>query len=133
MNGDSIPEATAQTYLATEDARYSIAVIIDSCLGFSDENNIITSNDSPLARSFAVFPNPLNNNKELNISFENEYMGEYNVNVYSLNGRRILTEKFNKTGTQEAQIINLTNAIEGLYLVRVTTGNQSTQIKVLIE
>jgi len=133
INGDSIPNATEQTYLAVEDAIYSVAVLIDNCIAFSKSNNIVTSNDSPLARSFSVFPNPLNNNKELNISFENEQFGEYNVEVYSLNGSKILAKKFNKIGTKEAQVINLENAIEGLYLVRVTSGNQSTQIKVLIE
>ncbi|WMN12138.1 PKD domain-containing protein [Marivirga salinae] len=133
MDGDTIPNATEQTYLAVEDAQYSVAVIINNCLGFSDGNNIITSNDSPLARSFSVFPNPLKNSKELNISFENEYIGDYSVEVYSLKGSKILSKKFNKLGIQEAKEMNLNNAIEGLYLVRVTTGNQSTQIKVLIE
>ena len=133
MNGDSIPDAIEQTYLATEDAEYSVAVIIDNCLGFSDDNNIITSSDTPLARSFSVFPNPLNKNKGLNISFENEFLGDYKVEVYSLNGRRILSEKFNKVSSREVQEIDLKKAMEGLYLVRVTTGNQSTQIKFLIE
>lgn len=133
MDGDTIPDATEQTYLAVEDAQYSVAVMIDNCVGFSDLNEIITSNDSPLARSFSVFPNPLNNSKELNIYFENEYLGEYSVEVYSLDGRRILSDKLTKKGIQVAQKISLNNVIEGLYLVRVTTGNQSTQIKVLIE
>jgi PKD repeat protein len=133
INGDSIPQANEQTYLAVEDARYSVAILIDNCIGFSDDSNIITSNDSPLARSFSVFPNPLDTNGELNISFENEYLGIYSVDVYSLNGRKIISEEFDKTAKEEAQVINLKSANEGLYLVRVRTGNQSTQIKVLIE
>jgi len=133
MNGDTIPGATEQTYLATEDARYAVYVIIDNCLGFSNDDFIITANDSPLARSFSAFPNPLNNNKELNISFENEFIGEYKLEIYGLNGSRILSENFNKLGTQESRVINLETATEGLYLVRVTTGNQSTQVKVLVE
>ncbi|ADR22152.1 hypothetical protein MATR_02100 [Marivirga tractuosa] len=133
LNGDSIPDATEQTYLAIEDGQYYVAVLVENCVGFSNVDNIITSNDSPLARSFSAFPNPLNKNRALNISFENEYLGDYNVEVYSLNGRRIFSEKFNKVSTQEVQEIDLKKAIEGLYLVRVTTGSQSTQIKVLIE
>jgi PKD repeat protein len=133
QNGDSISGATEQTYLAVEDAQYTVAVNIDNCIGFSTGSNIITSNDSPLSRSFSAYPNPLSNSTELSISFENEYLGEYSVEVYSLNGRRVLSEKFNKISNQEAKGINLQNASEGLYLVRVVTGNQSTQIKVLIE
>ncbi|WP_296620979.1 PKD domain-containing protein [Marivirga sp.] len=133
INGDSISNATEQTYLAVEDAQYSVAVLIDNCVAFSSSNNIITSNNSPLSKSFSAFPNPLKNNKELNISFENEYLGQYNVEVYSLNGSLILSEKFNKISQEEKQTIKLNQANEGLYLVKVRTGNQSTQIKILLE
>jgi len=127
-----IEGATEKTLSTQNSGNYKVAVTIDGCLGIS-ENSIVTSNDSPLEKSFSVFPNPLKNGKELNISFENEYLGEYNIEVYSLNGRRILSEKFNKTRNQETQEINLKNVIDGLYLVRVTTGNQSTQMKILVE
>lgn len=133
MNGDTIPDATEQTFLAVEDAQYSIAVIINDCLGVSEGNNIITSNDSPLTRSFSAYPNPLNKSKELNISFENEYLGGYNVEMYDLNGRVILSVKFNKINSFEKQTLKLNDVNKGLYLIRVTTGSQSTQTKVLVE
>ncbi|WP_375579422.1 PKD domain-containing protein [Marivirga tractuosa] len=130
---DAIIEGAREKTLLTESSgNYKVAVTIDGCQGIS-ENSIVTSNDSPLAKSFSVFPNPLNNERELNISFTNEYLGEYNVEVYSLKGQQILTEKFNKVDQKEEQIINFNEAKEGLYLIRISTGKQSTQMKVLIE
>ncbi|HET8859829.1 PKD domain-containing protein [Marivirga sp.] len=133
LAGDSIPGATERAYLAEEQGFYSVAVKIESCVGFSNSNNVITSNDSPLTRSFTAFPNPLKDNKELNISFENEYIGKYHVEIYSLNGRKIFSQHFNKHAQKEENAISLNNTEKGLYLVRVSTGKQSTQMKIVIE
>jgi hypothetical protein len=127
-----VEEATEQTLIVQNSGNYKVAVVINGCEGIS-ENTIVTSNNSPLAQSFSLFPNPIQQNNAFTISFENDYLGEYFVEIYNLSGAQILAKKFNKISTEEVQLLSLQNAIDGLYLVRVTTGSQSTQVKVLIE
>jgi len=130
--GEIVADAIEQELVVEKSGGYEVAVIIDGCEGLS-ENTVITSTESPLANSFSVYPNPMDQSKELNIAFENEYFGQYTIEVYSLTGRTILTENFKKNSKKETRLINLRGTSEGLYLIRVTTGDQSTQIKVLVE
>ncbi|SMG43136.1 Por secretion system C-terminal sorting domain-containing protein [Marivirga sericea] len=127
-----VPDATEQTLVVESTGNYKVAVVINGCEGLS-ENTIVTSNESPLAQSFSVFPNPLKHNNAFTISFENDFLGEYSVEIYSLSGAQVLTKKFTKVNKREEKSIRFPNAIESLYLVRLTTGNQSTQLKVLVE
>ncbi len=133
LESDSIIGATEQTYLATEDGRYTVAVNIDGCTGYSLTENIITANDSPLNRSLIIFPNPVNENNHLKISFKNDYMGSYEVTVYNVTGGIISKQSFHKNEAKEEAEISLNNIGKGLYMINISAGSSSTQRKIIIE
>ncbi len=131
--GDTIPGATEQTYLATEDGAYTVAVLINQCLGFSNAASIITSNNSALSRSLNIYPNPANQQTSLNISFTNEYIGEYEVTIYNISGALLKQELFTKNEAEVKSEISLKSIEKGLYIVNIKTGGSTTQRKIVIE
>ncbi len=72
-----------------------------------------------------VFPNPTMG--EVNIQLENPYM-ELFVDVYSINGRKLFTEKVKNTSQVKLQI---THYPKGVYLMKIHTGKNEQIIKVI--
>ncbi|WKK86855.1 T9SS type A sorting domain-containing protein [Marivirga arenosa] len=111
---------------------YKVSVLINGCEGIS-ENITVLSNDSPLNTSFIAFPNPIDGAKELNYSFENKIFGSYLVTIHSIDEKKILSKRFNKNRYHEKKSIDLKGIESGLYFIKIQSGNQQTQRKIIIE
>lgn len=129
---DSIPGASERTFISSETAVYSVAVMIDGCIGFSN-SGIITSNSSALNESLKIYPNPISGNNNLKIAFESEYIGEYDIAIQSLTGATVKTYSFNKKQAKEDKEISVANMGKGLYIININIGDNSTQRKIIIE
>ncbi len=89
-------------------------------------NNVDTK-DAPLN----IYPNPAQN--YFIISFENEINEDYQVNIYSLDGKLISTQKFNTNGlTNIEQRIDIQRIAKGSYVVEIETGGNRRVGKVTI-
>jgi len=133
ISGDSIPNATEQTYLASVEGSYSVAVKIDGCIGFSSTENIITANNSAINKSFMLYPNPSKRGKEITFSFENEYLGEYDVKIMNLLGKVVFNKSKKKNSSATTQGISTQNLRSGIYILKVKTGSTFAQRKFIIE
>lgn len=129
---DSIQNATEQVYISSETGVYSVAVVKDGCLGFSI-SDVITSNLSPLEESLKIFPNPVNKQGSLTISFINEYIGRYEVSLYNLSGALLKRIELSKNGNEETTELSIGGLAKGLYLINIHTGESITQRKIVIE
>lgn len=132
QGADSIPGATERTFISSETAVYSVAVMIDGCTAFSNPG-IITSSKSAFNQSLRIYPNPINGNSNLNISFENDYVGQYEVRIQNLTGATVKTYSFDKNQTKENKEISVENLDKGLYIINVHIGGNSSQRKIIIE
>ncbi|WP_051336186.1 glycoside hydrolase family 9 protein [Aquimarina latercula] len=73
--------------------------------------------------SVKIFPNP--SSSILNIKFPTD-IASSNIEIYSLRGKKVLSKKINTTSSS----IDISNLTTGLYLVKVTTKNQSYTTKI---
>ncbi|WNB18137.1 PKD domain-containing protein [Marivirga arenosa] len=127
-----LPDATSQSIMVQNSGDYKVSVLINGCEGVS-ENITVLSNDSPLNTSFIAFPNPIDGAKELNYSFENKIFGSYLVTIHSIDGKKILSKRFKKNRYHEKKSIDLKGIESGLYFIKILSGDQQAQRKIIIE
>ena len=77
--------------------------------------------------SFKMYPNPVDN--ELNFDFNNTVVEDFNVKIYDLNGRLILSKDINETDST----IDVNNVSQGVYLVKLTNRNSFVTKKLIVE
>lgn len=78
--------------------------------------------------SLKAFPNP--NNGQFNLTFEMEKADHVSVNVYDLTGKLIHSEKAENVRNYTGQI-DLGNAVDGIYLLRVETSLGATTRRIV--
>jgi hypothetical protein len=92
----------------------TINITVNACVGI-EENS---------ATPFTMFPNPSNGNVTLNLNYNNSF-----VEVVDVLGNTISSQRYTNAGQVQ---LNLNNASEGIYFVRVTSGNEKSVQKLII-
>ncbi|WP_084274393.1 T9SS type A sorting domain-containing protein [Crocinitomix catalasitica] len=77
---------------------------------------------------FIAFPNPFID--EFTLIRDHEGKGQFEVNIYSIDGKLILNEKITSEGMLQ-YYINTTNWLQGIYLVEMIYNDASTAIKMI--
>lgn len=106
----------------------------DSAPDFSYLINKNTKNETENIVKLFIFPNP--SNGLLNINLDNAIDSKYNIEVFDIYGKSIYkTEKLNMNGAEFKAEINLAdlNLANGLYLINVSSNNQSSSQRIMIE
>jgi hypothetical protein len=67
---------------------------------------------------YTLYPNPAKTN--VNISFELQQSERVKIEVYNMNGQRVLTEKKLFNNGKNNQQLNVSNFTSGIYLVQLT-------------
>lgn len=121
-----IANQTAATYLATVNGSY--AVIATNSTGCVDTSACVTINqvgieDNTAENTISIYPNPTKGKVTVSLA-ENQVA---NVVVYNALGKVVSTY-----GTvQNGNVLDLTATPAGIYLVKVTTDNGSTIVRVV--
>ena len=97
---------------------YSINVINDLSIDDNELNNL------------SVYPNP--NNGTFSISFNPRSGEDINVEVYDIRGRAIFTKAYNGTNRFD-EVIRLSNAQSGVYLLNIFDGSYKVTKKIVVE
>ncbi|MBK6266866.1 T9SS type A sorting domain-containing protein [Marivirga sp. S37H4] len=84
------------------------------------------------AQSFFRCSPTLDGNNQLKLSFENEFLGNYKVVIYSLTGGIVSQQSFDKNELKEEAEITLNKIDKGLYMIHITTGGSSIQRKFIV-
>jgi hypothetical protein len=106
------------TYVYTDSSNCSASattsITVDACVG------IIENASTP----FTMFPNPSNGNVTLNLNYSNSL-----VEVVDVLGSTVSTQRYSNAGQVQ---LNMNDAAEGIYFVRVTSGNEKSVQKLII-
>lgn len=84
----------------------------------------------PAADAFVLFPNPVTNNK-LILKLHNENSGITSYELYNLSGKKILQK--NVTGEISELEVNVSGIPDGLYIIKLITGNTAYSKKIAIK
>jgi hypothetical protein len=84
---------------------------------------------SQLIRSFALYPNPVVN--DIQINYESSSAGQLQLEIIDLQGRLQIKELINiQTGTN-SKTISVANLQKGIYVCRMINANKSESVKFL--
>ena len=89
--------------------------------------NISTHYEEIQAEAFTVYPNPFSNT--LNIQFINEQKGVYQIEIYNGTGKLIHVAH---DLTAQNHAVDLNEEPSGIYMVRITKGQQITLSKIIV-
>ena len=81
--------------------------------------------------NFSIYPNPAD--KQISISFGENITGMARLNLCDLTGRMVYSEDINDVRPGQVQSINSLGIKEGMYLLRITSGENSAIRKIVIK
>jgi hypothetical protein len=79
--------------------------------------------------SLNIYPNPTNG--FLNISYISKANGNVNVRLVNLNGQEVMNHNFDKSNGEFFNTINMNNFAKGIYMLQVTTPENTITEKVV--
>jgi hypothetical protein len=93
-------------------------------------NTLVSVTESKLP-DFGIYPNPAD--KQINISFGENITGTASVVISDMTGRVVYSEVYNDVRSSQVQPINSLGFKEGMYLLRVTSGENTAIRKIMIK
>jgi hypothetical protein len=132
QDGTIILGATLQTYTASANGQY--AVIVSDSVGCVDTSNCAAITNVGIAEQAAVndlsvYPNP--NNGLFTVAIPNADFASMTMEVVSIDGKVIFSDKFSNVNGQFVKEIDMTDAANGTYFLRVTADGATTVTKVV--
>jgi hypothetical protein len=117
LNGNAIPGATSQVYIATETGTYYVIVTLNGCS--SDPSNsiyiVMTGTSKPEGTGFELYPVP--NEGQFTISVTSPFRQVFNISVYSSIGIKVYEVKNMDVKGKAEKVIDLRPAPNGIYTV----------------
>lgn len=111
---EEMSRTISETFNAWQEASTTTSIIVDACVG------VIENVSTP----FTMFPNPSNGSVTLNLNYSNSL-----VEVVDVLGNTVSTPRYSNAGQVQ---LNMNDAAEGIYFVRVTSGNEKSVQKLII-
>lgn len=129
-DGIIIPNATAQTYTATESGAYTVRTtnVTTGCVSMRSSSVavvILGLDDEFAANDFKVYPNP--NDGQFNLKFRLDEMSNVRIQVINVLGQVVYTEDVKNFQGEYMETINLSNFANGQYIVNVFTDKLNMQ------
>ncbi len=90
----------------------------------------LSSGDFSLKENYKIFPNPVKQNELLNIKFKNNFTGKFNVVMYDLNGRKVLSKNFDQSANSFT--LNVNSLQKGLYILNISSQDYSLTEKIVV-
>lgn len=98
----------------------SFTLTVDACAGIEELGNL----------NIEVYPNPSNGNFVLSIEGSTDELG---LTVQDMNGRMVHTETLGEVNSRLQKNIDLSGLANGVYLMRLTNGNDSLFKKLVMQ
>ncbi len=93
--------------------------------------NQITSLTNGFADSFKVYPNPASDN--LNISMNNDYVGRFHIEIFSVTGKKMREFSFIKTHGNIEKTFNWSDLPSGIYFFKLLTLDAEVPVMKIVK
>lgn len=103
-------------------------------LSFEYEEENLSTLDLAGNTKFAVYPNPVLN-KQVTIVYDNanNISSKINVELYNLTGQKVYETQLNQNAGLFQKTLNLSNVKQGIYIMKVISGNDVKTEKIIIK
>ena len=92
-------------------------------------DNIVNINEELATSTVGVYPNPTSGMVTLNIN--DEAATEFVVNIYNVTGALVSSTTFALNGGVLNENIDLSSYVNGIYMIRISTGNDVITQKII--
>ena len=69
----------------------------------------------------------------INLNINNNTAGKYNIELYSVDGRKVASQVYNHPGGSGKVSIAVPGAVKGTCIVRISNGTTNESLKVVVE
>ena len=127
LNGDSLQLVENDTLVLQYRGKYRVSVTYEGCISpLSDEYfvdlRLTTGTSDEVAGGISVYPVPAGEN--ITLSVINDYLGDFEVLIYSVDGKVQQEEDFKKQGFSWQGTISLSGLENGIYFLMVSSGDR---------
>jgi hypothetical protein len=135
LNGTNISGANQQQYIATTSGLYRVANTDDlGCIGLSNELNVVVTsvnNVDPARIGLLLAPNP--NKGVFNVQFRVKGREQLDITVLNISGQQVYRQSYDKFSGDFNQNIQLPKVAPGIYMLKVTHGNDHYLKRILVD
>ena len=126
---DNIP---VMTFTSTDIEVNELGIIIPYVMDDVSKiifDGIVSVNEEYTSSTVGVYPNPTHGVVTLNIN--NETATEFVVNIYNVTGALVSSTTFALNGGVLNENIDLSSYVNGIYMIRISTGNDVITKKII--
>ena len=135
LNGTDISGATTQQHTATVSGLYRVANTDDlGCVGLSSELNVVVTsvnNVDPAKIGLLLAPNP--NSGRFNVRFRVNGREQLDIAVQNMLGQQVFKKTFDRFSGEFNDQIQLQDAAPGIYMLKITHGDDHYVRRILIQ
>jgi hypothetical protein len=135
LNGADISGATAQQHTAVESGLYRVANTDDvGCVGLSSERNVMVTainNVDPARIGLLLAPNP--NSGRFNVRFRVNGRENLDIAVLNMTGQQVYKKTYDRFSGEFNDQIELMDAPSGVYMLKITHGNDHYIRRILVQ
>jgi hypothetical protein len=135
LNGSDISGATTQQHTATESGLYRVVNTDDlGCVGLSNELNVVVTsvnNVDPVKIGLLLAPNP--NSGLFNVRFRVNGREQLDIAVQNMLGQQVFKRTFDRFSGEFNDQIQLKDAAPGVYMLKITHGNDHYVRRILVQ
>src|SRR5690606_3917592 len=92
-------------------------------LGYEDVSTRLAVSSFEFANSLKIYPNPVSEGMVF-INYDSDKTENLNVEVYAMNGQRVLSKNVNAAYSGTAQL-DVSTLAAGIYMVKMTSGKNT--------
>ncbi len=132
LDGDPIPGANNNTWVAQESGTYTVEVEDDNmCMGLADPVTVTIVNNREMLtilEKIQVYPNPVDNELMIQFPAVGEGKKRFELEVFNPLGQLVMRkEKL----VEKNYAFNVEGLEKGIYFVTISRGEESTLVKIL--
>jgi len=135
LNGADISGATTQQHTASISGLYRVANTDDvGCIGLSSELNVVVTavnNVDPVKIGLLLAPNP--NTGKFNVRFRVNGRENLDIAVLNMTGQQVFKKTYDRFSGEFNDQIQLKDAIPGVYMLKITHGNDHYIRRILVQ
>jgi PKD repeat protein len=131
FNGNPIPGATQQTYLASQLGMYQVeAYNVQNCPSGISPAVLVDAIPEIAVTSFSAYPNPTTG--EFWITFNGEKNSDYTLEIFNAEGKAVVVESINQFSGEYRQKFDLSNYGAGVYMIRLSHDGSASAYRMIV-
>lgn len=133
LDGQLLPGATDQSYIANEKGKYTVIVTKNGCVSAASkpaERQTVETDEVVNPNQLSIYPNP--SNGHFTVEFNSSTTSAYTLQIENALGQVIYKEEIEAFKGSFTKLLNVGEGMSGVYTLRLSNGQSTTVRKVIV-